>query len=62
MSPSQEEPTVEELRALLEEALDSVDADEQARRESWPGEIELGDLVLDLGDRIRRALGESWPK
>lgn len=47
---------IEELRALLTKALDCVDADEQARFESWPQEVECGDLVLDLGDRIREAL------
>ena len=47
---------IEELRALLAEALDCVDADEQARFESWPGETECDDLILDLGDRIRKAL------
>lgn len=47
---------IEELYGLLNEALDCVDADEQTRFESWPQEIECGDLVLDLGDRIRRVL------
>lgn len=47
---------IEQLRALLDEALDCVDADEQARFESWPQEVESGDLVLDLGDRIRKVL------
>ncbi len=47
---------IEDLRALLVEALDCVDADEQARCESWPVEVESGDLILDLGDRIREAL------
>jgi hypothetical protein len=47
---------IEGLRVLLTEALDCVDADEQARLESWPQEVECGDLVLDLGDRIREAL------
>ena len=47
---------IEELRPLLTEALDCVDADEQARFESWPQEVECGDLVLDLGDRILEAL------
>jgi len=47
---------IEELCDLLTEALDCVDADEQARFESWPQEVECGDLVLDLGDRIREAL------
>jgi hypothetical protein len=45
------------LRDLLLEALDCVDADEEARAESWPGEVEKGELVLDLGERIRHALG-----
>lgn len=49
---------IEKLKELLEEALDSVDADERDRRESWPDEVERGDLVLTLGDRIRSALGE----
>ncbi len=49
---------IEELCALLTEALDCVDADEQARFESWPQEVECGDLVLDLGDRIRRVLSD----
>lgn len=44
-------------RALLVEALETIDDDEQAQRESWPREVESGDLVLDLGDRIRAALG-----
>ncbi|HFD40846.1 MAG TPA: hypothetical protein ENJ31_13470 [Anaerolineae bacterium] len=48
-----------DLRALLLEALDAVDADEQARRESWPGEVERGELVLDLGGRIRQSLARS---
>jgi len=47
---------IKELHALLAEALDCVDADEQARFESWPQEVECGDLILDLGDRIREAL------
>jgi len=47
---------IEELCALLDEALDCVDADEQARFESWPQGVESGDLVLDLGDRIRKVL------
>jgi len=47
---------IEELRALLTEALDCVDADEQARLESWPQEVKCGDLILDLGDRIREVL------
>lgn len=47
---------IKELRALLAEALDCVDADEQARFESWSQEVECGDLILDLGDRIREAL------
>ena len=45
-----------ELCALLAESLDCVDADEQARFESWPQEVECGDLILDLGDRIREVL------
>ena len=48
---------IEELRALLLEALECVDADEQARRESWPQEVERGELVLDLAGRIYQALG-----
>jgi hypothetical protein len=47
---------VEMLHTLLTEALECVDADEQARFESWPQEVECGDLILDLGDRIREAL------
>jgi hypothetical protein len=47
---------IEDLRALLVKALDCVDADEQARYESWPQEVERGELILDLGDRIREAL------
>ena len=50
--------TIERLKLLLEEALDSVDADENDRRESWPGEVERGELVLTLGHRIRDALDE----
>ena len=46
------------LIGLLNEALDGVEADEQARRESWPKEVESGDLVLDVGDRIRAVLRE----
>lgn len=48
---------IEELCDLLLEALDGVDADEQVRYESWPGEVERGELVLGLGDRICQALG-----
>lgn len=49
--------TIELLRNLLQEALDCVEADEQARRESWTTyEVATGDLVLDLGHRIREAL------
>jgi hypothetical protein len=47
-----------QLVGLLGEALDGVEADEQARRESWPEEVESGDLVLDVGDRIRALLRE----
>ena len=47
---------IEGLCALLNEALECVDADEQARFEAWPQEVESGDLVLDLGDRIREVL------
>ena len=47
---------IEKLCALLNDALDCVDADEQARCESWPKEVERGELILDLGDRIREAL------
>jgi hypothetical protein len=47
---------VKAAEALLREALDCVDADEQARSESWPKEVEKGDLTLDLGDRIRAYL------
>ena len=43
---------------LLEEAPDSVDADEHDRRESWPDEVASGTLILNLGDRIRKTLGE----
>lgn len=49
---------IETLKVVLEEALDSVDADEQDRRESWPDEVESGTLILNLGDRIRKTLGE----
>lgn len=45
-----------EAKALLGAALDSVEADEEARRESWPDEIERGELRLDLGQRIRAFL------
>lgn len=41
-----------EAKELLEETLESVDADEQARGESWPDE----GLDLDLGKRIREFL------
>lgn len=53
-----------EAKALLGEALDSVDADEQARRESWPDEIERGELKLTLAERIRAFLtrGEDAPQ
>ncbi len=44
------------MQNLLDEALEIVDADEEARAQSWTGEIERGELVLDLGDRIRDAL------
>lgn len=50
---------IDELRSLLEETLDCVDADEEARFESWPEEVERGELVLDLGDRIRKFLDEG---
>lgn len=50
--------TIKKLADLLEESLDCVDADETARRESWPEEVESGDLVLDMGVRIRQALQE----
>jgi hypothetical protein len=43
-------------RSLLAEALDSVDTDEEDRAESWPGEVARGELVLDLGIRMRNAL------
>lgn len=46
------------LVSLLRDTLDCVDADEQARRESWPQEVESGELVLDVGDRVRAALRE----
>ena len=48
---------IEKLCTLLDQALDCVDADEQARRESWPQEVARGELILDLGDRIREVLG-----
>jgi len=38
------------------EALDCVEADEQAKYESWPQEVERGELILDLGDRICEVL------
>lgn len=41
---------------LLAEALDAVEADETARRESWPDEVARGDLQLNLGGRIREFL------
>ncbi len=50
--------TIEMLKLLLEEALDSVDADEKDRCQSWPDEVERGELVLTLGPRIRAALDE----
>jgi hypothetical protein len=50
---------IEELQSLLEEALDCVYADEEASFESWPKEVERGELVLDLGDRIRKFLDEG---
>lgn len=40
------------LDSLLREALDAVEADEQPRAESWPGE----NLKLDLARHIRQAL------
>jgi hypothetical protein len=46
-----------ELRQLLQEALECVDADEEARAEAWPKEVERGELELDLAQRIRHALG-----
>jgi hypothetical protein len=48
---------IEEVCDLLLEALECVDADEQSRSESWPKEVERGELVLDLSDRICQALG-----
>ena len=39
-------------------ALHSVYADEQARREAWPQEVEDGVLKLELGDHIRAFLAE----
>jgi hypothetical protein len=56
-----------QAEALLREALDGVDADEEAREESWPEEVKEGSLVLDLGDRIRAFLrrtqrAESGPQ
>lgn len=48
---------IEKLCTLLNDALDCIDADEQARRESWPQEVARGELILDLGDRIREVLG-----
>ena len=47
---------IEDLCALLMEALDCVEADEQAKYESWPQEVERGELILDLGDRICEVL------
>ena len=47
---------VEGLLGLLGEALDSVDEDESTRYESWPHEVEKGELILDLGERIREIL------
>jgi len=47
---------IEDLRALLMEALDCVEADEEAKYESWPQEVERGELILDLGDRICEVL------
>ncbi len=51
-------PASPDLLDLLKEALESVDADESDRRESWPGEIKDGSLKLDLGDRIRDKITE----
>ncbi|NJN99752.1 MAG: hypothetical protein HC875_39450 [Anaerolineales bacterium] len=48
-----------EAKLLLREALDSVEADEQARRESWPDEVKRGELTLDLAARIRVFLEQS---
>lgn len=55
---TKEQETLQKLRLLLEAALDSVEAEENDRRESWPGEVERGELVLTLADRIRDALDE----
>ena len=47
------EERLKQAEALLEEALVKVEADEQAQAESWPGEVREGELILDLGKRIR---------
>lgn len=50
------------LRGLLDEAYVKVDADEEAQAQSWPEEIESGELVLDLAERIEIAVraGPRW--
>ena len=52
---------IENLRALLAKALDCVDADEEARHESWPGEVESGELILDLRPHPR-GTGMTFPQ
>jgi hypothetical protein len=49
-------PTIRDLAALLTEALDAVDADEEAQIHTWPEEFAAGELTPDLGERIRKAL------
>lgn len=48
-----------ETLSLLGEALESVEADEQAKRESWPAEIASGEMKLDLTERIRALLARE---
>jgi len=50
------------LHELLLAALECVEADEEARAESWPEEVAAGEMVLDLAESIRDALGIAQPE
>lgn len=50
---------LQEAISLLQEALECVEADEAARRESWPEEVGRGELTLDLAGRIRTFLSRA---
>ena len=45
-----------ELGTLLSDLLPDIDDYEEIRRESWPKEIEAGELELDSAKRIRDSL------